>query len=84
MPQEEAEEYARLSPEEQQRRLRAIVRKIDSDGDGLLSKGNGGRHQGLRARSRAGTRVGVRRAGALAESWVGPDALGEGKDPRSQ
>uniref|UniRef100_A0A8C3J3P3 Reticulocalbin-2 n=1 Tax=Calidris pygmaea TaxID=425635 RepID=A0A8C3J3P3_9CHAR len=37
-PQEEAEEYARLSPEEQQRRLRAIVKKIDSDGDGLLDK----------------------------------------------
>ncbi|XP_074773435.1 reticulocalbin-2 isoform X1 [Athene noctua] len=36
--QEEAEEYARLSPEEQQRRLRAIVRRIDSDADGLLSK----------------------------------------------
>ncbi|XP_074956050.1 reticulocalbin-2 isoform X1 [Phalacrocorax aristotelis] len=36
--QEEAEEYARLSPEEQQRRLRAIVRKIDSDADGLLTK----------------------------------------------
>uniref|UniRef100_A0A8B9EBQ0 Reticulocalbin-2 n=1 Tax=Anser cygnoides TaxID=8845 RepID=A0A8B9EBQ0_ANSCY len=36
--EEEAEEYARLSPEEQQRRLRAIVRRIDADGDGLLSK----------------------------------------------
>ncbi|XP_042731562.1 reticulocalbin-2 isoform X1 [Lagopus leucura] len=36
--QEEAEEYARLSPEEQQRRLRAIVRRIDADNDGLLSK----------------------------------------------
>lgn len=43
LPQEEAEEYARLSPEEQQRRLRAIVRKIDADADGLLTKGNGGR-----------------------------------------
>uniref|UniRef100_A0A8B9TNS5 Reticulocalbin 2 n=1 Tax=Anas platyrhynchos TaxID=8839 RepID=A0A8B9TNS5_ANAPL len=37
--QEEAEEYARLSPEEQQRRLRAIVRRIDADGDGLLTPG---------------------------------------------
>ncbi|NXK47301.1 RCN2 protein, partial [Chauna torquata] len=36
--QEEAEEYARLRPEEQRRRLGAIVRKIDADADGLLSK----------------------------------------------
>ncbi|XP_027567990.1 reticulocalbin-2 isoform X2 [Pipra filicauda] len=36
--QEEAEEYARLSPEEQQRRLRSIVRRIDADADGLLSE----------------------------------------------
>ncbi|KAL2300550.1 hypothetical protein Nmel_013432 [Mimus melanotis] len=36
--QEEAEEYARLSPEEQQRRLRNIVKKIDADADGLLSE----------------------------------------------
>ncbi|XP_065544645.1 reticulocalbin-2 isoform X1 [Lathamus discolor] len=36
--QDEADEYARLSPEEQQRRLGAIVRKIDSDADGLLTK----------------------------------------------
>lgn len=48
LPQEEAEEYARLSPEEQQRRLRAIVKKIDSDADGLLTKGNGGRRPGTR------------------------------------
>uniref|UniRef100_A0A8B9NYC3 Reticulocalbin-2 n=1 Tax=Apteryx owenii TaxID=8824 RepID=A0A8B9NYC3_APTOW len=37
VPQEEAEEYARLSPEEQQRRLSAIVKKIDRDSDGLLT-----------------------------------------------
>ncbi|NXR70445.1 RCN2 protein, partial [Rhadina sibilatrix] len=36
--QEEAEEYARLSPDEQQRRLRNIVKKIDADADGLLSE----------------------------------------------
>ncbi|XP_039587836.1 reticulocalbin-2 [Passer montanus] len=38
VPQEEAEEYARLSPEEQQRRLKNIVKKIDADADGLLSE----------------------------------------------
>ncbi|KAI1235020.1 hypothetical protein IHE44_0002651 [Lamprotornis superbus] len=47
--QEEAEEYARLSPEEQQRRLRNIVKKIDADSDGLLSEGNGGGRAGRAA-----------------------------------
>lgn len=52
LPQEEAEEYARLSPEEQQRRLKAIVRRIDADNDGLLSKGNGADRRGC---TRAGS-----------------------------
>ncbi|XP_067390881.1 reticulocalbin-2 isoform X3 [Emydura macquarii macquarii] len=35
--QEEAEEYAKLSPEEQQKRLKAIIKKIDLDSDGFLT-----------------------------------------------
>uniref|UniRef100_A0A8D0HEX1 Reticulocalbin-2 n=1 Tax=Sphenodon punctatus TaxID=8508 RepID=A0A8D0HEX1_SPHPU len=35
--EEEAEEYAKLSPEEQQKRLKAIIKKIDLDLNGLLT-----------------------------------------------
>ncbi|XP_059570739.1 reticulocalbin-2 [Alligator mississippiensis] len=35
--EEEAEDYAKLSPEEQQKRLRGILRKIDLDADGFLT-----------------------------------------------
>ncbi|XP_077173843.1 reticulocalbin-2-like [Paroedura picta] len=36
--QEEADEFAKLSPEEQQRRLKAIIKKIDLDSDGFLTE----------------------------------------------
>ncbi|XP_065268073.1 reticulocalbin-2 isoform X1 [Emys orbicularis] len=35
--QDEAEEYTKLSPEEQQKRLKAIIKKIDLDSDGFLT-----------------------------------------------
>ncbi|XP_043933398.1 reticulocalbin-2 [Protopterus annectens] len=36
--EEEAEEFTKLSPEEQQERLKVIVKKIDADSDGFLSE----------------------------------------------
>ncbi|XP_029434096.1 reticulocalbin-2 isoform X2 [Rhinatrema bivittatum] len=36
--EEEAEEFAKLSPEEQLQRLKSIIRKIDSDSDGYLTE----------------------------------------------
>ncbi|KAL8197071.1 UNVERIFIED_CONTAM: Reticulocalbin-2 [Gekko kuhli] len=36
--QEEADEFAKLSPDEQQRRLKAIIKKIDLDSDGFLTE----------------------------------------------
>ncbi|XP_055984724.1 reticulocalbin-2 isoform X2 [Sorex fumeus] len=36
--QEEVDEYVKLQPEEQHSRLKAIVRKIDQDSDGLLTE----------------------------------------------
>lgn len=38
-PKEDVEEFAKLSPEEQQKRLKAIIKKIDGDADGLLTEG---------------------------------------------
>ncbi|XP_034640661.1 reticulocalbin-2 isoform X2 [Trachemys scripta elegans] len=35
--QDEAEEYTKLSPEEQQKRLKAIIKKIDLDSNGFLT-----------------------------------------------
>ncbi|XP_033015757.1 reticulocalbin-2 [Lacerta agilis] len=37
--QEEVEEFARLSPDEQQKRLKGIIKKIDVDADGFLTEG---------------------------------------------
>ncbi|XP_060116214.1 reticulocalbin-2 [Heteronotia binoei] len=37
--QEEADEFAKLSPDEQQRRLKAIIKKIDLNSDGFLTEG---------------------------------------------
>ncbi|XP_051838403.1 reticulocalbin-2 [Antechinus flavipes] len=36
--QAEADEYEKLSPEEQQKRLKAIIKKIDVDSDGFLTE----------------------------------------------
>ncbi|XP_068098259.1 reticulocalbin-2 [Hyperolius riggenbachi] len=36
--EEEAEEFAELSPEEQLKRLRSIIKKIDTDADGYLTE----------------------------------------------
>ncbi|XP_062819094.1 reticulocalbin-2 [Anolis carolinensis] len=36
--QEEAEEFAKLSPEEQQKRLKSIIKKIDTNNDGFLTE----------------------------------------------
>ncbi|XP_063170131.1 reticulocalbin-2 [Candoia aspera] len=36
--QEEVEEFAKLSPDEQQKRLKGIIKKIDVDADGFLSE----------------------------------------------
>ncbi|KAJ6664135.1 hypothetical protein lerEdw1_008350 [Lerista edwardsae] len=36
--QEEVEEFAKLSPDEQQKRLKAIIKKIDLDADGFLTE----------------------------------------------
>lgn len=38
-PKEEMEEFARLSPDEQQKRLKGIIKKIDVDADGFLTEG---------------------------------------------
>ncbi|XP_012867638.1 PREDICTED: reticulocalbin-2 isoform X2 [Dipodomys ordii] len=37
--QEDVDEYVKLGPEEQQKRLQAIIKKIDSDSDGFLTEG---------------------------------------------
>ncbi|XP_048338066.1 reticulocalbin-2 [Sphaerodactylus townsendi] len=37
-PKEEVDEFAKLSPEEQQKRLKAIIKKIDLDSDGFLTE----------------------------------------------
>ncbi|XP_059534310.1 reticulocalbin-2 isoform X3 [Myotis daubentonii] len=36
--QEEVDEYVKLAPEEQQKRLKSIIKKIDLDSDGLLTE----------------------------------------------
>ncbi|XP_061451765.1 reticulocalbin-2 isoform X2 [Rhineura floridana] len=36
--QEEVEEFAKLSPDEQQKRLKGIIKKIDTDADGFLTE----------------------------------------------
>ncbi|XP_054858099.1 reticulocalbin-2 [Eublepharis macularius] len=36
--QEEVDEFSKLSPDEQQRRLKAIIKKIDLDSDGFLTE----------------------------------------------
>lgn len=38
-PKEEMEEFDKLSPDEQQKRLKAIIKKIDLDADGFLTEG---------------------------------------------
>lgn len=37
-PKEDVDEYVKLGHEEQQRRLQSIIKKIDSDSDGLLTE----------------------------------------------
>ncbi|XP_026548997.1 reticulocalbin-2-like [Notechis scutatus] len=37
--QDEVEEFSKLSPEEQQKRLKVIISKIDVDQDGFLTEG---------------------------------------------
>jgi len=36
--QEEVDEYVKLSPEEQHKRLKSIIKKIDLDSDGFLTE----------------------------------------------
>lgn len=38
LPKEEVDEYVKLAPEEQQKRLKSIVKKIDLDSDGFLTE----------------------------------------------
>lgn len=38
LPKEEVDEYVKLTPEEQQKRLKSIVKKIDLDSDGFLTE----------------------------------------------
>lgn len=44
---EEVEEFAKLSPDEQQKRLKAIIKKIDLDADGFLTEGKDGDNSDL-------------------------------------
>lgn len=37
-PKEEVDEYVKLAPEEQQKRLKSIIKKIDLDSDGFLTE----------------------------------------------
>lgn len=37
-PKEEVDEYVKLSPEEQHKRLKSIIKKIDLDSDGFLTE----------------------------------------------
>lgn len=37
-PKEEVDEYVKLTPEEQHKRLKSIIKKIDLDSDGFLTE----------------------------------------------
>lgn len=37
-PKEEVDEYVKLTPEEQHKRLQSIIKKIDLDSDGFLTE----------------------------------------------
>lgn len=41
-PKEEVDEYVKLDHEEQQKRLRSIIKKIDSDSDAFLTESKDG------------------------------------------
>ena len=43
-PKEEVDEYVKLSPEEQHKRLKSIIQKIDLDSDGFLTESKGVPH----------------------------------------